>query len=161
MYSVPSLNMQYININDFFCIIFFPLFFFHLLPCTWSGGGRKTCVQKKWPIHQTPSHHLLISIQVHSFMYKNQDTIVNTKRTKLAQGIFLTHKITHISHPSLALKTHPVIHINNKKDNQLRDNFKPQPPVDRRFRPVPAGFYCQGFLQWEPDGTTGRPPVGF
>ena len=24
----------------------------------------------------------------------------------------------------------------------LKDGFKTQPPVDRRFRPVPPGFYC-------------------
>ena len=28
---------------------------------------------------------------------------------------------------------------------------KPQPPVDRRFRPVPPGFYCS--KQWQPPGT--------
>ena len=61
-------------------------------------------------------------------MYKHQDTIVNTKRTKIAQGIFKhankqhtqNHTHTHHTHPSLALKIRPVIHINNKKNNQLR-----------------------------------------
>ena len=33
----------------------------------------------------------------------------------------------------------------------LRDGFKTQPPVDRRFRPVPPGFYCS--KQWQPPGT--------
>ena len=33
----------------------------------------------------------------------------------------------------------------------LRDGFKTQPPVDRRFSPVPAGFYCS--KQWQPPGT--------
>ena len=28
------------------------------------------------------------------------------------------------------------------KVTRLRDGFKTQPPVDRRFRPVPPGFYC-------------------
>ena len=27
-------------------------------------------------------------------------------------------------------------------DNGFRDGFKTQPPVDRRFRPIPPGFYC-------------------
>ena len=29
----------------------------------------------------------------------------------------------------------------------IRDDFKTQPPVDQRFCPVPAGFYC--FKQWQ------------
>ena len=33
----------------------------------------------------------------------------------------------------------------------IRDGFKTQPPVDRRFRPVPPGFYCS--KQWQPPGT--------
>ena len=33
----------------------------------------------------------------------------------------------------------------------LRDGFKTQPPVDQRFRPVPAGFYCS--KQWQPPRT--------
>ena len=33
----------------------------------------------------------------------------------------------------------------------LRDGFKTQPLVDRRFRPVPSGFYCS--KQWQPPGT--------
>ena len=33
----------------------------------------------------------------------------------------------------------------------LRDGFKTQPPVDRRFRPVPPSFYC--YKQWQPPGT--------
>ena len=32
----------------------------------------------------------------------------------------------------------------------IRDGFKTQPPVDRRFRPVPPGFYCS--KQWQPPG---------
>ena len=35
----------------------------------------------------------------------------------------------------------------------VRDGFKTQPPVDRWFRPVPAGFYCS--KQWQPP-VTGR-----
>ena len=35
----------------------------------------------------------------------------------------------------------------------LRDGFKTQPPVDRRFRPVPPGFYCS--KQWQPARTGG------
>ena len=27
-------------------------------------------------------------------------------------------------------------------EQRVRDGFKTQPPVDRRFCPVPAGFYC-------------------
>ena len=34
---------------------------------------------------------------------------------------------------------------------EVRDNFKTQLPVDRRFRPVPAGFYCS--KQRQPPGT--------
>ena len=34
---------------------------------------------------------------------------------------------------------------------QLRDGFKTQPPVDRRFRPVSPGFHCS--KQWQPPGT--------
>ena len=33
----------------------------------------------------------------------------------------------------------------------VRDGFKTQPPVDRRFRPVPPGFYCS--KQWQPPRT--------
>ena len=33
----------------------------------------------------------------------------------------------------------------------LRDDFKTQPPVDRRFRPVRAGSYCS--KQWQPPRT--------
>ena len=33
----------------------------------------------------------------------------------------------------------------------VRDGFKTQLPVDRRFRPVPAGFYCS--KQWQLLGT--------
>ena len=102
--------------NRSYTYLFFFFFFHFYCPVLGSGGGRKTCVQKKWPIHQTPSYHSLNSI---------------LKWLKIAQGIFsLTRKqpahtkththITHISHPSLALKTHPVNHINNKKDNQLK-----------------------------------------
>ena len=32
-----------------------------------------------------------------------------------------------------------------------RDGFKTQPPIDRRFHPVPAGFYCS--KQWQPPRT--------
>ena len=49
-----------------------------------------------------------------------------------------------------------------------RGGFKTQPPVDRRFRPVPPGCYCS--KQWQPQGTgrnrqsTGgwvlKPPLG-
>ena len=35
--------------------------------------------------------------------------------------------------------------------NRVRGGFKTQPPVDRRFRPVPPGFYCS--KQWQPPGT--------
>ena len=38
-----------------------------------------------------------------------------------------------------------------RKRNNVRDGFKTQPPVDRRFRPVPPGFYCT--KQWQPPGT--------
>ena len=49
--------------------------------------------------------------------------------------------------------TLPFNHITNECEFQLqlhryfengllRDGFKTQPPVDRRFRPVPPGFYC-------------------
>ena len=33
----------------------------------------------------------------------------------------------------------------------IRDGFKTQPPVDRRFRPVPPSFCCS--KQWQPPGT--------
>ena len=33
----------------------------------------------------------------------------------------------------------------------VRDGFKTQPPVDRRFRPVPPCFYCS--KQWQSPGT--------
>ena len=40
----------------------------------------------------------------------------------------------------------------------LRD-FKTQPPVDRRFRPVPGGCHC--LEQWKPGGTgRNRRPTG-
>ena len=35
--------------------------------------------------------------------------------------------------------------------SHLRDGFKTQPAVGRRFRPVPPGFYC--CKQWQPPGT--------
>ena len=43
--------------------------------------------------------------------------------------------------------------------NYFRDDFKTQPPVDRRFHPVPGGFYYS--KQWQQAGTGGRPAVGF
>ena len=64
----------------FFLFLFLFYFFCHLYcPVLGSGGGRKTCVQRKWPIHQTPSHHSLISIQVmiHSFINKNTHIIID------------------------------------------------------------------------------------
>ena len=41
----------------------------------------------------------------------------------------------------------------------LRGGFKTQPPVDRRFRPVPGGCHC--LEQKKPGGTAGQPAVGF
>ena len=34
------------------------------------------------------------------------------------------------------------------RENSVRDDFKTQPPVDCRFRPVLGGFYCS--KQWQP-----------
>ena len=42
------------------------------------------------------------------------------------------------------------------------DYFKTQPPVDHRFRPVPAGFcFSKQWNRPEPEGTAGQPAVGF
>ena len=49
--------------------------------------------------------------------------------------------------------TFKAIHFSDKLKSctTLRDDFKTQPPVDRRFRPVPGGFYC--LEQKQPPGT--------
>ena len=44
-------------------------------------------------------------------------------------------------------------------DILLRDDFKTQPPVDRRFRPV--SIVLNNGNRPEPDGTVGQPAVGF
>ena len=44
-----------------------------------------------------------------------------------------------------------VNHLTRKYAIKLRDGFKTQPPVDRRFRPVPTSSYCS--KQWKPPGT--------
>ena len=99
------------------------LFFPFYCPVLESGGRRKTNVQK-WPIHQTPSLHSLISIhyKIHCFLWASkQDSEYYDKRTVIAQGIFFfcinrqktgLHKITH---PSISPHSRH-IHINNKKD---------------------------------------------
>ena len=35
-----------------------------------------------------------------------------------------------------------VVYLNNHSPVLLRGGFKTQPPVDRRFRPVPGGCHC-------------------
>ena len=50
-------------------------------------------------------------------------------------------------------------HWNFKSCYEVRDNFKTQPPVDRRFRLVLDSCYCS--KQWQPDGTTNRKAVEF
>ena len=41
--------------------------------------------------------------------------------------------------------------LNEILKHYLRDDFRTQPLVNRRFRPVPGGFYCS--KQWQPTGT--------
>ena len=47
----------------------------------------------------------------------------------------------------------------SKMVNMLRDGFKTQPPVDRRFRPV--SFVLNNDNHPEPEGTAGQPRLGF
>ena len=68
--------------------------------------------------------------------------------------------------PKTNIKTVRVIYwtsINEKNGcvggKNLRSGFKTQPPVDRRFCPVPPGFYCS--KQWQPPGTGRNRRLGF
>ena len=61
--------------------------------------------------------------------------------------IFLTGLYQH---PCL-LAINKQAEMSNHSWHQLRDDFKTQPSVDRRFHPGPAGFYCS--KQWQPPRT--------
>ena len=66
---------------------FIQTFFFpFLMPCTWSGGGKKTCAHK-WPIHQTPS----FCYKLQSFTYRHQNKIMNTviRNVIACTGVFV------------------------------------------------------------------------
>ena len=81
----------------------------------------------------------------------------------------ISHSALHNYFCSLAIVLHVKLFfstfiIANAKNNLFllslfRDDFKTQPPVDRQFCLVPAGFYRS--KQWQLPGTGGQPVVGF
>ena len=66
---------------------------------------------------------------------------------------FLKNDIGIVKFLKQILQGTQIWHWNFSRPNgfYVRDGFKPQPPVDRWFRPVPPGFYC--CKQWQPPWT--------
>ena len=72
-------------------------------------------------------------------------------------GLWRLHKLCYFTrsasiHIAILSNHYIATHLKSCISVQLfRGGFKTQPPVDRRFRPVPPGFYCSEL--WQPPRT--------